>query len=106
MTITIDCSHLISLPVLPGIAQVSKVDPRLLDRIHDLGWSMRHNTQLRKQKKHAAHRRPVRFPGVSGDAKTLGCSRAHLWAVLAGQRTSHSLLRRYRELKSNYTKQP
>ena len=44
---------------------------------------------------------PPRFPGVSADAKRLGCTKQHLWLTLAGQRTSHSLMRRYLELKSN-----
>lgn len=62
---------------------------------------MQQNRTTGKKKTEAAPGKPaVRFPGVSADAKALGCTRAHLWAVLAGQRTSHSLLRRYRELKA------
>lgn len=75
MIMTLDCSHLISLPPLPG---------------KDSG---------------ACGKPAVRFPGVSAAAKRLGCTRAHLWAVLAGQRTSHSLTRRYHELKSQ-SRQP
>lgn len=45
--------------------------------------------------------RPVRFPGVAAAAKQLGCSKAHLWAVLAGQRVSHRLSRRYAQLPTS-----
>lgn len=41
---------------------------------------------------------PARFPGVAAAAKQLGCSKGHLWAVLAGQRVSHRLSRRYAQL--------
>lgn len=41
---------------------------------------------------------PARFPGVASAAKALGCSKGHLWAVLAGQRVSHRLSRRYASL--------
>jgi hypothetical protein len=47
----------------------------------------------------------ARFPGVAAAAKRLGCSKGHLWAVLAGQRVSHRLSRRYAELKANQTNQ-
>lgn len=41
----------------------------------------------------------LRYPGIVEDAKTLGTNRTHLWKCLTGMRTSHSLVRRYRELK-------
>lgn len=44
-------------------------------------------------------RRVVRFPGLVTDAETLGVHRNHLYLVLAGQRTSLSLIKKYRELK-------
>lgn len=47
---------------------------------------------------------PARFPGVAAAAKQLGCSKGHLWAVLAGQRVSYRLSRRYAELTK--TNQP
>lgn len=43
-------------------------------------------------------RRQVRFPGLLTDAETLGVHRNHLYLVLTGARTSHALLKRYREL--------
>ena len=44
-------------------------------------------------------RRVVRFPGLVTDAETLGVHRNHLYLVLSGQRSSISLLQKYRELK-------
>lgn len=44
-------------------------------------------------------RRSVRFPGLMNAAHKLGCHRNHLYLVLTGKRTSHSLLRRYHQLK-------
>jgi hypothetical protein len=41
---------------------------------------------------------PARFPGITGDAKALNVSRAHLYMVLTGQRTSAALSRRYAKL--------
>ncbi len=40
-----------------------------------------------------------RFPGIGADAAKLGVSRVHLWLVLTGRRTSHSLRSRYHALK-------
>lgn len=41
----------------------------------------------------------VKYVGIVADAATLGVRREHLWMVLQGQRTSHRLLARYRQLK-------
>jgi len=41
----------------------------------------------------------TKFPGITQDAKTLGCNRIHLYLVLDGRRESKSLTRRYKELK-------
>lgn len=41
----------------------------------------------------------TKFRGIGAAAKALGCNRNHLWLVLTGRRTSHSLLRRYHQLK-------
>lgn len=46
----------------------------------------------------------TRFPGLIADADALGVHRTHLYLVLSGQRTSASLLQRYRALKA--TQQP
>lgn len=42
--------------------------------------------------------RPV-FPGIVSDARRLGVSRMHLWAVLSGRRESMGLVRRYSAMK-------
>lgn len=42
----------------------------------------------------------LRYPGIVEDAKKLGTNRTHLWKCLVGMRTSHSLVRRYRELQA------
>ena len=42
--------------------------------------------------------RPV-YPGIVADARRLGVSRMHLWAVLSGRRESSGLVRRYRKIK-------
>lgn len=49
----------------------------------------------------AAARRETRsvIPGICRDAKRLGVSRMHLWAVLNGHRESEGLVRRYEALK-------
>ncbi len=39
-----------------------------------------------------------RFHGICRHAELLGVHRIHLYQVLAGLRTSHSLLRRYKAL--------
>ena len=44
-------------------------------------------------------RRKIRFLGIVSAADALGVSRGHLWKVLAGQRTSDALLRRYQQWK-------
>jgi hypothetical protein len=53
----------------------------------------------RRVKKGEGKKREVKFIGIVADAKLLGVSREHLYRVLIGQRTSQSLLKRYRELK-------
>lgn len=40
------------------------------------------------------------IPGICADARALGVSRMHLWAVLSGRRESDGLVRRYQELKA------
>jgi len=45
--------------------------------------------------------RQVRFPGLMTAAQTLGVHRNHLYLVLSGKRTSHSLLRRYNAWKED-----
>jgi hypothetical protein len=54
---------------------------------------------LRVPSKKGELKRRVKFTGICADAKILGVSREHLYRVLIGQRTSQSLLKRYRELK-------
>jgi hypothetical protein len=49
--------------------------------------------------KHKKPLRQVRFPGLMTAAHTLGVHRNHLYQVLAGKRTSHSLTRRYNAWK-------
>lgn len=44
-------------------------------------------------------RRKVKFPGICADAQILGCHRVHLYEVLTGKRTSHSLKQRYHAMK-------
>lgn len=39
------------------------------------------------------------IPGICADARELGVSRMHLWAVLSGRRESDGLVARYRALK-------
>ena len=41
----------------------------------------------------------TRFPGIVGDAATLGVEKSHLYRVLTGARESRSLLARYKALK-------
>lgn len=41
----------------------------------------------------------VKYSGIVADARRLGCSRIHLYLVLTGRRTSHSLRKRYQQLK-------
>lgn len=43
--------------------------------------------------------RPVQYPGLLKDARTLGVNPTHLRRVLIGERKSESLLARYRALK-------
>jgi hypothetical protein len=45
----------------------------------------------------------VRFPGICRHAKLLGVHRIHLYLVLSGNRTGHSLLRRYKALVATET---
>lgn len=53
------------------------------------------------KRKHKRPATPVRFPGITEDAKNLGVTRPHLWMVLTGARVSAKLTRRYRELKAS-----
>jgi hypothetical protein len=58
------------------------------------------NTMVNERKKKGRPRGGIcRFPGITVDAVTLGCTYTHLWKVLVGLRTSESLLARYRQLK-------
>jgi len=41
----------------------------------------------------------VRWPGLVAAAQTLGVSRFHLYRVLRGERTSHRLMREWRQLQ-------
>ena len=41
----------------------------------------------------------VKYVNIVRDATELGVDRTHLYRVLAGKRTSKTLLRRYRQLK-------
>jgi len=43
---------------------------------------------------------PARYPGIVRDAKTLGVTRTHLYAVLAGKRQSRRLVAAYRALNN------
>jgi len=61
---------------------------------------------LRVPPKKGESKRQVRFIGICADATKLGVTREHLYRVLIGQRTSRSLLRRYRELKSGVDNMP
>ena len=45
-------------------------------------------------------RPPIRFPGITAAARRLKVTRIHLYLVLSGQRTSHSLLKRYEALRA------
>ena len=47
----------------------------------------------------ASREQSLRFPGLMEASRQLGVHRNHLYLVLAGHRTSHSLKRRYNELK-------
>jgi hypothetical protein len=61
---------------------------------------------LRVPSKKGEPKRRVKFVGICADAEKLGVSREHLYRVLIGQRTSQSLLKRYRELKGKGDKAP
>lgn len=56
----------------------------------------RQKRDLRREKRHV-------IPGICADAKKLGVSRMHLWAVLSGRRESDGLVARYRELQEERT---
>jgi hypothetical protein len=51
-------------------------------------------TAIRRETRHV-------IPGICADARSLGVSRMHLWAVLSGRRESAGLVRRYEELKES-----
>jgi len=67
---------------------------------------MKREPQIRKTNNSGKEKKQPRFPGVSDDAKRLGCSKQHLWLTLAGQRTSHRLMQRYLNLKGKRTRKP
>lgn len=46
--------------------------------------------------------RGMKFKGIGRHAQMLGVRREHLWLVLTGQRTSHSLLSRYSQIKKEH----
>lgn len=54
-----------------------------------------------RDKRKTAVRRETRhvIPGICADARRLGVSRMHLWAVLTGRRESEPLMRRYRAFR-------
>lgn len=54
-----------------------------------------------KVKRKTAVRRETRhvIPGICADARRLGVSRKHLWAVLSGRRESDGLVKRYEQMK-------
>ena len=53
----------------------------------------------RKKKRTIVRRGRTLFPGLLDDARSLKVHRNHLYLVLSGRRTSHSLLARYKQLK-------
>ena len=53
----------------------------------------------RKKKRPVVRRGRTLFPGLLDDARALRVHRNHLYLVLSGRRTSHSLLARYKQLK-------
>jgi DNA-binding phage protein len=58
-----------------------------------------HREQQLKPKK-----RRWRFRGLCANARQLGVTRNHLYKVLAGERESEGLMRRYKELKAEQRK--
>jgi hypothetical protein len=54
---------------------------------------------FRETSRRKAGKRQIRFPGISTDAAILKVDRVHLWKVLVGDRVSHSLLKRWKELQ-------
>lgn len=54
-----------------------------------------------RDKRKTAVRRETRhvIPGICADARRLGVSRMHLWAVLSGRRESEGLVKRYEQMK-------
>lgn len=50
-------------------------------------------------------RHTTRFPGIVADARQLQCRREHLYKVLTGDRISHSLMERYKQLKDQQYKE-
>jgi len=60
---------------------------------------------LRVSSNESEPKRRVRFPGICAAARELGVTREHLYRVLSGQRVSHSLLRRYHQLKKRARRQ-
>jgi hypothetical protein len=56
-------------------------------------------TSRKRHVRNYAVKRRVRFPGLVNDAAKLRVHRNHLYLVLSGKRISHSLKRRYQQLK-------
>jgi hypothetical protein len=61
---------------------------------------MQRGTKATPRRKKPA--RQVRFPGLMTAAHDLKVHRNHLYMVLTGRRTSHSLTRRYNDWKKTY----
>jgi len=52
----------------------------------------RQKRDMRRETRHV-------IPGICADARRLGVSRMHLWAVLSGRRESDGLVARYQALQ-------
>lgn len=57
-------------------------------------------TENHTDRKPKHERGPVKYPGITFDARTLKVSVGHLYQVLSGRRESAPLLARYRALKA------
>jgi len=53
---------------------------------------------VKNKKKKVRKVKVVVYPGITGHAEALGCTRPHLWKVLTGRRVSRSLTARYHAL--------
>jgi hypothetical protein len=73
---------------------LEKIFQIFVERFSDCGniWIMKRGTTSKtKPKRH-------RFRGIGKHADTLGVSRGHLYLVLAGERKSATLIRRYKTM--------